>query len=85
MPRWVTETAGWVPAIVYPAATCLQLLKLLVIGSAAGVSISTWAAFGVGNFGMYLFTEKYWKPQSMGILVTAVMDFVIVGTLLTLS
>ncbi|MEO0949582.1 MAG: hypothetical protein AAFY11_15840 [Cyanobacteria bacterium J06641_5] len=83
MSELVTNLAGWIPAIVLPAATLLQLLKVAQLKSAEGVSLTTWLLFGFANVGLYIFTEKYFAPQSLiGLLGTAVMDFVIVGMII---
>jgi len=83
MSELVTNLAGWIPAIVLPAATLLQLLKVAQLKSAEGVSLTTWLLFGFANVGLYIFTEKYVAPQSLiGLLGTAVMDFIIVGMII---
>ena len=72
--------AGWIPAIVFPAATALQLIKILRSKNADGVSIATWLMFGLANIGLYVYTEKYLSFQSLfGILGTALLDFIIVA------
>jgi uncharacterized protein with PQ loop repeat len=72
--------AGWIPAVVLPVATAIQLIKIVGEKSIEGVSIWSWLLFGFANIGMYIFTEKYWAVQSiLGLLVTAVMDFIIVA------
>ncbi|MEL6439730.1 MAG: hypothetical protein AAFQ80_10800 [Cyanobacteria bacterium J06621_8] len=75
----ITNLAGWIPAIVLPAATISQLLKITRSQSAEGVSLVTWLLFGIANVGLYIFTEKYFELQALiGLLGTAIMDFVIV-------
>ena len=74
------ELAGWVPAIIFPSATFLQLLKILREKTAEGVSISSWTLFGFANIGLYFYAEKYLALQSLvGFLGTAIIDFLIVG------
>ena len=78
-----TNLAGWIPAIILPIATISQLTKILQEKTAEGVSLITWFLFGVANIGLYLFTEKYLALQSLvGLLGTAVLDFVILGVAL---
>lgn len=78
-----TNIAGWIPAIILPIATISQLTKILQEKTAEGVSLITWFLFGVANIGLYLFTEKYLALQSLvGLLGTAVLDFVILGVAL---
>ena len=83
MPDWAVELAGWVPAIVIPVATFLQLLQIVRSRSVDGVSWVSWALFGIANIGVYVFTEKWLAPQSLlGFLLSAILDFVIVGIVL---
>lgn len=85
MDQTLTDLAGWIPAIVLPTATLFQLVKIARARSAAGVSLITWLLFGFANIGLYVFTEKYFAPQSLiGLLGTAVLNFVIVGMILRL-
>lgn len=80
MRELLTNIAGWIPAVILPVATFLQLAKISKLKSAQGVSISTWLLFGFANLGLYVYTEKYFALQTIiGLLGTAVMDFVIVG------
>ena len=80
MPLLLINLAGWIPAIVFPAATALQLIKILRSKNADGVSIATWLMFGIANIGLYIYTEKYLSFQSLfGILGTALLDFIIVA------
>lgn len=74
------QIAGVLPAVVFPAATAFQLVRMLRAKSAAGVSVATWTLFGFANIGMYFYTQRYSEWQSiLGMLVTALLDFVIVG------
>ena len=70
--------AGWLPAIIFPAATLIQLIAILRSNSVRGVSPMTWTMFGVANIAVYIYTEKYFAPQTIiGFLGTAVLDFMI--------
>lgn len=74
------EISGWLPAIIFPAATMIQLLAILRSRSTHGVSWSTWMLFGVANISVYVYTEKYLALQTIvGFLGTALLDFVIAG------
>lgn len=78
------EIAGIAPAIIFPAATLLQLISIIRAKTAKGVSALTWALFGIANIGMYIFTEKYTSIQTIaGFLGTAILDFIIVAMVLT--
>ncbi len=79
MPPWLLELSGWLPAVIFPAATLIQLLAIFRNRTAAGVSALSWGLFGVANIGVYIYTEKYTALQSLfGFLGTALIDFVIV-------
>ena len=79
MPEVIVEISGWLPAIIIPVATALQLISIIKRGSAEGVSGTVWLLFGIANLGLYIYTEKYFEYQAIiGLLGTAVIDFVIV-------
>ncbi len=79
-PMTLAQTAGILPAIVFPAATILQLARMIRQRSAAGVSVPTWLLFGFANLAIYVYAERYTEWQAIvGMLFTAVVDFVIVA------
>lgn len=69
MVRGMNETlihiAGWIPGVVLPTATLLQLIKIARVKSVEGVSLMTWLLFGFANLGLYVFTEKYFALQTL--------------------
>ena len=72
--------AGILPAIIYPAATLLQIARIVRFRSTVGVSKVTWLLFGVANISLYLYTERYTEWQAIiSLLLSAVLDFAIVG------
>ncbi len=72
----ISQIAGVLPAIVFPAATAFQLIRMIRHRSAAGVSVATWTLFGFANIAMYVYAERYLEWQSIvGMLLTAVLDF----------
>jgi uncharacterized protein with PQ loop repeat len=74
------QLAGILPAIVFPAATLAQLVRMVRARSAAGVSVSTWLLFGCANLAIYFYAERYTEWQAIvGMLLTAVLDFAIVA------
>ncbi len=78
MNPYIIEISGWLPAIIFPAATLIQLLAILRSRSTHGVSWFTWTLFGVANISVYVYTEKYLAVQTIvGFLGTALLDFVI--------
>lgn len=83
MPDQISAFFGWIPAMVFPTATAIQLLRLLVARSVAGVSITTWMLFGLANVGLYIYSGKYAEVQSiLAMLLTAILDFAIVVVVL---
>lgn len=79
------EIAGWIPGIVLPMATLLQLIKIARVKSVEGVSLMTWLLFGFANLGLYIFTEKYFALQTLiGLLGTATLNFIIVGMIISI-
>lgn len=75
----IIEFVGYIPALIFPTATMIQVLYLLKNKSSNGVSPSTWGAFAIGNLSLYFYTEKYDAIQSiLGQLVTAFIQVYIV-------
>ena len=84
MNAFVIEIVGWLPAVIIPTATLIQLLAIIKSGSSRGVSWLAWFLFGIANIGLYIYTEKYTDLQSIiGLLGSAVMDFAIVALVLS--
>jgi hypothetical protein len=80
----VVEVSGYIPAVVIPIATAIQLISLVRTGRTAGVNWLSWFLFGVSNIGLYIYTEKYTSVQSIvGLLGSAVLDFAIVAVVLS--
>jgi hypothetical protein len=74
------QIAGILPALVFPAATSLQLYRIVRSRSAAGVHVATWFLFGWANIAIYIYAEHYTEWQAIvGMLLTAILDFAIVG------
>jgi uncharacterized protein with PQ loop repeat len=74
----VVSLSGWLPAVIIPMATLIQLMDILKRRSAAGVSWLTWFLFSIANIGLYVYTEKYSSIQSIvGLLGPATLDFAI--------
>lgn len=73
------ELIGYIPAIIFPTATIVQLFFLLKSKSSQGVSPATWGSFAIGNLSLYIYTEKYDAFQSIfGQLLTSFIQFYIV-------
>jgi hypothetical protein len=79
MPSWLFELLGWVPAVIFPAASGLQLATILHRRSADGVSVPAWALFAIANMCLFVYTEKYGEIESiLGALGTAFLNICIV-------
>jgi lipid-A-disaccharide synthase-like uncharacterized protein len=77
------ELVGYIPAIIFPVATLMQLFHLLRTKQSAGVPALTWAAFALGNISLYIYAEKYWELQSiLGQLATAALQIYVVMLIL---
>lgn len=73
------EFVGFIPAIVFPTATLIQLIYLVKTKSSEGVSPLAWAAFCVGNVSLYVYTEKYTEVQSIvGLLLPSILQIGII-------
>ena len=84
MPSQIVELSGWLPAIIFPVATLIQLLAILRSSSVKGVSHQTWILFGIANIAVYIYTEKYLALQTIiGFLGTALLDFIIAAMALS--
>lgn len=57
------SAVGWVPAVVFPTASFLQLIALTRRGRSDGVSVATWSLFAVANVCLYLTIGEWSKPQ----------------------
>jgi len=78
MSHFIIELSGWLPAIIFPAATLIQLVAILRSNTIKGVSPLTWTLFGIANISVYIYTEKYFAVQTIvGFLGTALLDFII--------
>lgn len=83
LPAWLFELLGWVPAIVFPGATLMQLIVIIRRKTAAGVSVAAWTAFAIANICLFLYTEKFGELESIfGSLGTAALNLCIVAAAL---
>jgi len=73
---------SWTPAIILPLSTALQLGRLIRSRSAAGVSITSWALFGVANCGAYALAVEQDQAADLrpilAFLASALLDLAIV-------
>jgi hypothetical protein len=71
---------GVLPAIIFPSATLLFLVRLVQQGAAAAANATTWLLFGIANLALYAYAERYTEWQAIvGLLGTAALDFAIVA------
>lgn len=79
----LNQIAGVLPAIVFPAATLVQLVRVCRPRGETDTSVSTWLLFGFANLAIYFYAERYTEWQAIvGMLATAVLDFAIVAVAL---
>jgi uncharacterized protein with PQ loop repeat len=79
----IASLVGWIPALVFPLATALQLAAILRARSAKGVSIAAWLLFALANVSLYLYVGKYGELQSiLAGLGTATLNLAIVAAAL---
>ncbi|MGB4100751.1 MAG: hypothetical protein WBK91_02425 [Alphaproteobacteria bacterium] len=72
------DILGYIPAIIFPLATLLQLLKILRDKDVGGVSAVSWFLFGVANLALYGYVGKYDELQAVSsMLVTGALNLVI--------
>jgi uncharacterized protein with PQ loop repeat len=80
MAEWMFEALGWVPAVVFPVATAIQLLAILRSKDSSGVSIPAWCLFAFANICLFAYTEKYGEIESiLGSLGTALLNLCVVA------
>ncbi len=73
---------GVLPAIIFPSATLLFLVRLVQQGAAAAANATTWLLFGIANLALYAYAERYNEWQAIvGLLGTAALDFAIVAVI----
>ena len=75
----ISDLGGFLPAILFPVATVLQLHKLIKNKKIGGVSESTWILMFIGNVGLYALSGRYtnWK-SIVGYLGSAMLNLGIV-------
>lgn len=74
----VIQIAGTIPAIIFPAASLIQLFTLLKHRNAESISALSWFCFGVANICLYVYTQKYddW-PAITTFLGTSALNFAV--------
>lgn len=78
MPAWIIDLIGWIPAIIFPGASAIQLHELSRARSSEGVSVATWVMFAIANVGAYLYLEKFWEPQALAHILAGLIQVGIV-------
>lgn len=56
---------GWVPAVVFPLASVVQLVVLVRTRDGRGVSAVTWSLFALANLCLWLYMENRMELQAM--------------------
>jgi uncharacterized protein with PQ loop repeat len=57
------SAVGWIPSVVFPLASLIQLVSLVRRGKSNGVSLVTWSMFALANVCLYLTIGEWTKPQ----------------------
>ena len=77
------QIAGFIPALVFPLGTLMQLIQLYRSGTARGFSLTAWIAFACGNLCLYIYTGKYTEFQAIsGLLLTFIFQLGIISLIL---
>jgi|LauGreSBDMM110SN_4_FD.fasta_scaffold160137_1 hypothetical protein len=81
----ILSMVGWVPTVIFPAATVVKLFALARRGHADGTVALTWSLFAVANVCLYLTIGEWTRPQVViSTLGTAVLQVVVVALALRL-
>lgn len=76
----IIQIAGAIPAIIFPAASLIQLCALLRRRNADGVSALSWFFFAVANICLYVYTQKYDEWAAIAtFLGTSTLNFAVCG------
>ena len=74
----ILSMVGWVPTVIFPAATVVKLFALARRGHADGTVALTWSLFAVANVCLYLTIGEWTRPQVViSTLGTAVLQVVV--------
>ncbi|MEI6475710.1 MAG: hypothetical protein WCO75_09985 [Planctomycetota bacterium] len=75
----ILSMVGWVPTIIFPAATIVKLISLARRGRSDGTTALTWSLFAIANVCLYLTIGDWTRPQVVISTVgTAVLQVVVV-------
>jgi len=70
---------GWIPALIFPTATAVQLVAIVRSRSSEGVSVVAWTMFAIANVSLWIYTEKHDEVASiLGTLGSAALNICIV-------
>jgi hypothetical protein len=76
----IDQLAGWLPAVVFPAAASAQIIAIVRNRDARGVSILSWSLFALANLALYAYVGRYTEPQAiLSCLLTAALNIGVVG------
>jgi len=75
----LASLVGWIPAIILPSATAIQLYQIIKTKKSAGISKTAWSLYAIADFGAYIFTEKLLSAQAiLAFFLTGVICVLIV-------
>jgi len=71
---------GFIPAVIYPVAGSVQLVKIIRSKDAEGVSPLSWILFGIANACLFIYVQKYTDLFTIiALLGTACINFTVAG------
>lgn len=59
------QLVGWIPALIFPTATAVQLVAIVRSRSSEGVSVVAWTMFAIANISLWIYTEKHGEIASI--------------------
>ena len=81
----VLDLVGWVPAVVFPAATLLQFVAVAKGQGKGLASALSWGLFALANVCLYVFIGDWLRPQLVvATLGNAALQVVLVIVILRL-
>jgi uncharacterized protein with PQ loop repeat len=74
------QALGWVPAVVFPLASLVQLVVLVRTRDGRGVSAITWSLFAIANVCLWLYMENRmeWQAVATALCTASVQVAVVV-------
>ena len=79
MINYISDYGGFLPGLLYPIASILQLVKIIKSDNVKGLSEYTWILLFICNVGLYFLSGRYYNWKSiLGFLGSAILNIVVV-------